>query len=281
VRRREIARVSNLLQAQMLQDLNINPVQPSLSEAKLNIVARGGPADPGFNEFTPLFERNQTQLNLSGVVGNNDTYGGEGVVSMLYDRYSLSAGAFGYRSDGWRPNNDNRQSVQDVYFQSAITPELNAQVEFRRRDSDFGDLEFNFNPDSFSPILRRNIDQDTYRAGLRYSPVPSSDLIFSLIYSGAEEEAVNRDDSSQFSQTKDDGAQSVAQYIYRRDRFNLTTGFGYSDVDRNFDEHMHRTNSRSRMPRVPLRQSELTKFSDLGQLVSVTLDLIITHSMEH
>jgi hypothetical protein len=57
VRRREIARVSNLLQAQMLQDLNINPIQPSLSEANLNIVTQGGPARAGFNEFTPLFER--------------------------------------------------------------------------------------------------------------------------------------------------------------------------------------------------------------------------------
>ena len=64
------------------------------------------------------------------MVGNEDTYGGEGVVSALYDRYSISAGAFGYRTDGWRDNNDIKQNVQNVFFQSAITPELNAQVEF-------------------------------------------------------------------------------------------------------------------------------------------------------
>ncbi len=133
VRRREIARVSKLLQAQMLQDLNINPMQPSLSEANLNLVTQVGPARAGFNEFTPLFERNQAQLNATGVVGNNDTYGGEGVVSALYDRYSISAGAFGYWTDGWRKNNDINQNIQDVFFQAAITPELNAQVEFRRR----------------------------------------------------------------------------------------------------------------------------------------------------
>ena len=50
VRRREIARVSNLLQAQMLQDININPVQPSLSEANLNLITQGGRARAGFNE---------------------------------------------------------------------------------------------------------------------------------------------------------------------------------------------------------------------------------------
>ena len=73
--RREIARVSELLQAQLLQDININPVQPSLSETNLDIITGGGPARPGFNEFTPLFERNQAQLNVSGVVGSDWTRG--------------------------------------------------------------------------------------------------------------------------------------------------------------------------------------------------------------
>jgi hypothetical protein len=231
VRRREIARVSNLLQAQMLQDLNVNPIQPSLSEANLNLITQVGPARAGFNEFTPLFERRQTQLNATGVAGNNDTYGGEGVISMLYDRYSLSAGAFGYTTDGWRRNNDNKQNIQDVFFQSAITPELNAQIEFRRRDSDFGDLAFNFDPDSFSANARRDIDQDTYRAGLRYSPLPSSDFLLSLIYSDLRD---NFTDTGLLTRTKDRGPQTEGQYIYRRHRLNLTTGFGFSDIDRNY-----------------------------------------------
>ena len=41
--RREIARVSELLQAQLLQDININPVQPSLSETNLSIFTAAGP----------------------------------------------------------------------------------------------------------------------------------------------------------------------------------------------------------------------------------------------
>jgi tetratricopeptide (TPR) repeat protein/opacity protein-like surface antigen len=235
-RRREIARVSTLLQAQMLQDLNINPVQPSLSEANLNIVTQGGPARAGFNEFTPLFERNQAQLNAAGVVGSDNTYGGEGVASMVYDRYSVSGGAFGYRTDGWRQNNDNNQDVQDVYFQSAITPELNAQVEYRRRHSDQGDLALNFDPAFFSPNLNREIDQNTYRVGVRYSPLPSSDFLLSFIYGDLEDHI--RDSLDVFSaeaRTKDQGTQTEAQYIYRRDRFNSIIGIGYSDVDRNLD----------------------------------------------
>ena len=44
VRRREIARVSELLQSQLLQDLNIIPIQPSIAETNLNIAT----GDPGF-----------------------------------------------------------------------------------------------------------------------------------------------------------------------------------------------------------------------------------------
>ncbi len=236
VRRREIARVSNLLQAQMLQDINTNPVQPSLSEPNLNLVTQGGPAEAGFSEFAPLFERNEANLNLTGVAGNENTYGGEGVVSALYDRYSVSAGAFGYRTDGWRKNNDNKQNVQDVFFQAAVTPELNAQVEFRRRHSDQGDLAFNFEPDDFLPNLRRNFDQSSYRGGLRYSPFPSSDFLASFAYGQLRDEF--RDSFDSFflkGRVKDRGSLTEAQHIYKTDLFNITSGFGYGDINRRFE----------------------------------------------
>jgi tetratricopeptide (TPR) repeat protein len=244
VRRREIARVSNLLQAQMLQDININPVQPSLSEANLNLITQGGPARAGFNEFTPLFERNQAQLNAAGVVGNNNTYGGEGVASMVYDRYSVSAGAFGYRTDGWRENNDIKQDLQDVFFQTAITPQLNAQAEFRRRHSDEGDLRFNFDPDFFLEDFHREIDQDTYRGGLRYSPLPSSDFLLSFIYSDFE----LKQQPSQL-RIRDKGYQIEPQYLYRRDWLNLTTGFAYAGVDDTRQRPTNVTNTEIEHPR--------------------------------
>jgi tetratricopeptide (TPR) repeat protein len=236
VRRREIARVSNLLQAQMLQDLNVNPIQPSLSTTNLNIVTQGGPAQAGFNEFTPLFERRQIQLNATGVAGNNNTFGGEGVVSMLYDRYSLSAGAFGYTTDGWRTNNDIDHNIQNVFFQTAVTPELNAQVEFRRRHSEEGDLAFNFDPDLFAPNFKREIDQDIYRGGLRYSPTPSADFLLSLIYSDTTEDLSDREGpvSAQI-ETEQDGYQVEGQHLYRQDLYNLIVGGGFNSGNRDID----------------------------------------------
>ena len=109
----EIARVSELLQAQMLQDININPVQPSLSETNLNIITQGGPARAGFNEFTPLFEQNQVagQRQRASAATRTPT-AARAWSRRSTGRYSASAGAFDYRTDGWRKNNDNKQNIE-------------------------------------------------------------------------------------------------------------------------------------------------------------------------
>ncbi len=235
-RRTELARVSELLQSQLLQDININPVQPSLSVSALNVVTQGGPADTGFNEFTPLFERNRVQVIGSGVVGTEDTLGGEAVASAVYDRFSLSAGAFGYESDGWRDNNDVDHTIYNVFFQAALTEQLNAQFEYRRRETDFGDLAFNFDPDFFSDTFEQKLDQDIARVGLRYSPATHSDVVLSYIYSDLE---VRRTDIADFGagpgdvldRGRDDGHQLDGQYIFRQDRFNIIAGAGLISTD--------------------------------------------------
>ncbi len=238
VPRREIARVSELLQAQMLQDININPVQPSLAETNLSIATRGGPFKAGFNEYTQLFERNDVQFVTSGLVGGQETldaegkgetWGAEGIASALYDRFSISAGAFSYDTDGWRPNNGIRHDIYNFFMQAAVTPDFNMQVELRRRESEQGDLSFNFDPNFFDPDLTHSQEQDTGRVGLRYSPSPNSDVLFSYIYS-------DRLGIDAFSfgtvSIEDKGSQFESQYIRRGERVNLVAGFGYTAVDR-------------------------------------------------
>ncbi|MGH8659066.1 MAG: TonB-dependent receptor domain-containing protein, partial [Gammaproteobacteria bacterium] len=241
VRRREISRVSELLQAQMLQDVNINPVQPSFSETNLNIVTRSGPTEAGFNEFTPLFERNDVQLNATGVFGNQDTIGGEGVVSALYDWFALSLGAFHYETDGWRRNNDLQHDIYNIFAQAAITPELNVQGEYRHRDTEFGDLQFDFDPNDVAANARNGLDQDIGRVGLRYSPAPHSDILFSYIRTERDEtasdEAVEEDPflgpvlvsgKLNRNQTAD---QIEGQYIFKHDGINVIAGFGFTNSD--------------------------------------------------
>jgi tetratricopeptide (TPR) repeat protein len=249
VRRREVSRVSELLQAQMLQDINVNPIQPSVSSTNLNIVTMGGPSNPGFNEFTPLFEQNQTQLNVTGFGGNEDTHGGEAVVTTLHDGYSASGGAFHYFSDGFRRNADLRHKIYDLYGQAAVSPVVNLQTEFRHRDSKNGDLALNFNPDDYAPNYKRDFKEDTARIGARFNPDPATNILLSMIYSDRKEKQT--DGSSDvvpipfppFSfvnaqnfegETREKAYQPEAQYLYQGNGFNVTAGGAYARVDQKF-----------------------------------------------
>lgn len=243
--RREIARVSELLQAQLMQDINVNPVQPSIAETNLNIGALGGPAGVGFNEFTPLFQRNDTQLNLSAVTGNNDTYSGEAVVSGVHDRISYSIGTFSHNTDGWRANNDLEQNLHNVYLQGAVNPEVNLQVEFQHRDSEEGDLALQFDPEDIVLDKRRDVERDSVRLGLRYSPQPrspKSTYLLSYIYSNTDDVRRESDQLDPFtsfsidSDRKTKGQMVEGQYIHQRRNFGLVTGLAYSDPDTVIDE---------------------------------------------
>ena len=103
------------LQAQLLQSINIDPVQPRLTITDLNIVSGIGATEPGFNEFTPLFERNKARLVASGISGSERTLGGEAVLSGIHDRFSYSIGGFHYQADGFRPNNDIKHEIFDLF----------------------------------------------------------------------------------------------------------------------------------------------------------------------
>jgi Tfp pilus assembly protein PilF len=247
-RRREISRVSELLQAQMLQDINSNPVQPSVSETNLNAVASGGPSGVGLNEYTQLFERNGASVNATGFAGSNDTLGGEAVVSGIYDRLSLSAGAYHYETDGWRDNNDLNQDIYNIFAQVAITPELNVQAEFRHRESEEGDLAFNFDPDDYSDNKNIDRDQDTWRLGLRYSPTEATTLLVSYINNDRDEELSQTEALDPFTtaandtKVNDDGDQFEAQYILEQERYNLVAGLAYSEIDTRTDSSILITN---------------------------------------
>ncbi len=234
--RTEIARVSELLQSQMLQDVNINPVQPSVSSTNLNIVTSGGPAEAGFNEFTPLFERNQLRADVTGFLGNNETVGGEAVVSGIYGPVSASLGGFSYDTDGYRPNNDLDHEIWDLYGQWAISPEVNVQAEYWRRKTDHGDLRQNFDLEDFDDTFRRDLDGDVWRIGGRVSPTSRSDLLLSYIHSDVDSSGQSvpldipgaitlREDQAQ----NDEADQYEAQYLFRADRFNLLLGVAHAD----------------------------------------------------
>ena len=235
--RHEIARVSELLQAQLLQPINVNPVQPHLAVTDLNIITSTGPSAAGFNEFTPLMERNKSQVVASGIVGNNGALGNEVVLSKLYERTSVSIGQFHYETNGFRPNNDQNHNIYNAFIQHAFTSKFNVQAEVRSREKEHGDIELNFNPRSYSSITQRKLKEDSVRVGARYAITPNQDLIMSGIFGnfnvaetflpppppiqipGFINEPVD-------SKTTSHRYQAEIQHLFRERFFNLTTGGG-------------------------------------------------------
>lgn len=234
--RRQFARVSELLQAQLLQPINLNPVQPQLSVSNLNLVAGVGPAEVAFNEFNPLFERDKPQLFASGAIGNQDTWSDELVLSGLTGRMSYSVGQFHFETDGYRQNNDSQHDVYDAFAQLAITPELNTQVELRRRKTEQGDLRQNFDPEDDRLNLRQRADKKTVRLGARYAPSPTATSLLSIIHGKAKEEELEEDleDLSEFASDKQ-GYLIEIQQRWQQNRWNLIGGLGTYEIDVDLD----------------------------------------------
>jgi tetratricopeptide (TPR) repeat protein len=230
--RHQIARVSELLQAQLLQPININPIQPQLNETNLNIVTGAGPARANFNEYSRLFERNRPQLILSGFLGNNNTFGDEAVLSGIHDRVSYSFGQFHYETDGFREKADVQHDIYNAFTQLALTDKINVQFEYRRRETDQGDIRLNFDPE-FMPTEKRSLQQDIGRAGLHISASPSSDFIASLIYTDRKESLAFTPDPSGTLDIRENrhGYDAEGQYLFRGNWLNLTVGGGNYEID--------------------------------------------------
>lgn len=227
--RHEIARVSELLQSQLLQPINITPVQPELAESNLFILNGAGPSDLSFNEFNPLFNRNRIGLQVSGVAGSNSTFGEEVVVSAVKDKFSISAGQFHYETDGFRENNDLKTDIYNVFAQYRLSDKTSVQAEFRAKDKENGDLTLNFDPNNFFPTKREKEQSRSIRFGFRHSLTPSSDVIVSGIYKKLDD---NASIAPAFAvDSEDSGFMVEAQYLFRKERFHLISGAGYFSSD--------------------------------------------------
>jgi tetratricopeptide (TPR) repeat protein len=180
--RHEIARVSELMQSQLLQPNNITPIQPRLGESNLQLLSSQGAAALSFTEFNPLFNRNQIAIQESALVGENDTLAGEAIVSGIWNKASFSAGYSGFQTDGFRDNNDQNDDIVSAFAQLELTPETSVQAEFRYRDLENGDLELRFIEDDFSRFLEEHTTTKTARVGLRHTFGPATVLLASYIH---------------------------------------------------------------------------------------------------
>jgi len=246
--RNEIARVSELLQSQLLQPINITPIQPQLAQSNILIVDGLGPSSLSFNEFNPLFTRNRFALQTSGIIGSNNTWGEDVVHSGLWNKGSYSLGQFHYETDGFRKNNSLEQDIYNAFIQGNVTDSLNLQAEYRHEERLNGDLSVNFDPNNFSQTFKEKRNIDTYRVGGRYIFSPKSSLLGSLIYqevditqkqfneitfpffnpftSTIENQTITITNGNQI---KRKGFISELQHQYKEEKYSIVSGFGHID----------------------------------------------------
>jgi len=274
--RHEIARVSELLQSQLLQPINITPVQPHLAESNLSILDGAGPADLSFNEFNPLFNRNRLALQLNGIAGSQNTFGDEVVFSGVQGKASFSVGQFHYETDGFRENNDQRQDIYNAFVQYSLSYKTSIQAEFRARDFNHGDLMLNFFGD-FVPNERIEEETRSVRFGFHHEFSPSSDLIGSYI---SQSDKLNLHDlslGSIFDENMDDDSYSAElQYLLRLKYLNVIGGAGRFNVDSKVSyttEVLDPPMKFSQILESDIRHTNLYLYSYLNYLKNVTFTL--------
>lgn len=239
--RSEIARSSELLQAQLLQPVNSNPVQPRLGEGSSAILAGAGPLDTSVNEFSQLFNRDRVQLLAAGITGENDTIGGEVIVTGLKGRYSWSVGQFHHETDGFRENSGINQDIYNLFLQASLTHKLSVQGEIRFNDIESGDIDLRFDPDNFSPTYSRETETSTYRLGLHQTITLRSDIIVSILsqnleFKSFDSSPVPAADSPPMLPTitveqKTSGFAGEIQYLFRTEQININAGGGLFDSE--------------------------------------------------
>lgn len=239
--RHEIARVSELLISQLLQPINITPIQPRLAESNLFVISGGGPADLSFNEFNPLFNRNRIALQATGLAGEDATWGDEVVVSGIYNKASFSVGQFHNQTDGFRTNNDMRDDIYNAFLQMSLSPQTSLQAEFRHRDIKRGETELRFfdskpgDPlDDFRSNLRQEDKTDSIRLGFHHAFSPGSDLIGNFMYQHSDRGVFDSPDPilRVFDlDGKDDAFSAEVQHLFSSKSIKTVVGGGYFNIN--------------------------------------------------
>jgi len=240
--RYRVARASELLQAQLLQPINITPVQPQLTGENIGILNNTGPGSLSMNEYDSLYTANGAHLVLNGAYGSRDTKTDSAIVSGIYNNLSMSLGQFHYQTDGFRQNDDYQQNVYDAFAQYAFTQDFNLQVELKSENVRAGDVPMRLN-EFHDETLRQNIKQDTARIGGHYRIDPEQDIIASGFYTSRRDSIGNQvldtsslDDldwniDSISNGSKSTGYQTEWQYLFHPDNFELTAGIGYLNLE--------------------------------------------------
>lgn len=247
--RYESARVSELLQSQMLQPVTAVPASPRLGGVRAPVLENEGPTTPSFQEFNPLMERNRTAFYLSGFLGNEGTIGDEAMAAFVRGRHGLRLGQYFMETDGFRPNADFRQNIRNLFYQFDIDDRNSFQAEYRYSGLASGDVRQNFDQNNYDTSLRQDLKTEMYRAGFRHSENASAHWLASLTRQRNDALATNYlvtqtgfgfpfdlGYESKRIQYDTDAYTGEVQHLRDLSRVHITAGAGGTKVDENRDQ---------------------------------------------
>jgi tetratricopeptide (TPR) repeat protein len=227
-----IARASELLQSQLRQPLGAPPLQAQLANDVLFRSAFFGSETVGLNEFNPLFVRDGLQTQVFGLLGSNDTWGDQVILSGLNGAFSFGLSQFAAETDGYRVNDDDRIRQYDgiVQWQPLAGSSLQFEVTDWTRDS--GDLVSAFDPAFNSDTLRNHEEVKTQRFGLRQVIDASSDLLVSVIHQDRRASIRFPDPVAPVTVAgEQDSWKTEAQYLLSHEDFDVIVGASYFGAD--------------------------------------------------
>ena len=230
--RHEIAQDSELLQSQLLQPVNVNPVLPLLADNGLRRFYENDVFSVGFNEYSSLFAANQLRFSLDSLTGTNSTFGDNLNVYGIYNNLSFSLGQFHFETNGIRENNDLTQDIYNAFIQYNFSYWTSAQIEFRSIDEKSGNRYLLFDPQNFFRTERIYQKSQSVRLGLRHDFSPNSILIGNFSSSDSEDNITNAFDLTEARLgAKANLDNCEFRYLYRQDLINFTLGSGYLEGD--------------------------------------------------
>ena len=231
--RHGIARTAELLQSQIWQPLSLTPLQPQILENDLGFIENAGPSFSTFNEFTPVFARNDVAFYIDGLLAGDETMAEDIIVAGLHNKFSYSLGQFHYESEGYRLNNDQERDLYNLFFQFQPSSRTSLQLEYRDYEHDLGDLSLLFDRNDFDQNLREVQERETLRFGARHSLSNQSHFAVSLISLDLEERDFSKPQANTDLESTlvEDGLSSEIQYIHTSTSNTYISGLGYLDLE--------------------------------------------------
>jgi hypothetical protein len=239
----DAARQSELLQSKLTQPLNLDPLQPQLSNSNLGLLDGNGPGELSYNEYNPLFTRNGLAVQLDLSVAEEDTWSNDAILGGLYDRVAFSLGQYHTETDGFRENADYEQDLYNIFTQYAISDSTSLQLEVNQEEVTKGDVTQRLNPDLLvDESLRVDAELTSYRVGANHAISTNTQLLFNTKRIDIDNIQETWTGSSLFTLEidaqldihdiqllhSDDAYQLLTGINYNRDEFNSTAIFDYS-----------------------------------------------------